>query len=761
MFKNLKNRRLLSFLLYQCLISMILVIACTMLSSILSYDVLRKEISAWSISTNNQLIEQYNNLFRISIVNGSEKIYDQTLLALYSNTNMKYFLNNPIEKNLLNISSINTYFKNIAKGNPLIREVGIFYVMNHLIVSNDTVKYDYFYNFHDDAITFYMSRCEQIPSAGDVNGFNAYAVEGAIQMIRPLVSANKVIALIFIDYSTDALNNKLKENTIDKSGNLIVLNKQGTVIYDKSSRDSGRHYTQLSFYDDSLKNGNIGYYFKKIEKTRSIISYMTDKNGLCYISVTPEHFYMEPVKYILKNLLICAFVSFLVSVVFIIAISLLQSRPVKTIIELCDRTSIQNQNSAPSGFLDAYDFIQGTLTGLMNTVESQTLEINRLMPILRNNFIMWLMSAKQSDAGEINDTMLLMRVKFPFENYVVIAVKVVSEYTNIDTENGEFDPEYALAEASLILEAAFNTNNSFGVFYQNSDYITGLVNFNFDGNILNNLCSTLFKQTFHGFRFYIASGPVISDIPKLAGIVNFTIESLRYSYLFPERKYFSYKFVCQFDKVEPNISNELLNFADALKQKDTKRTNDILDDIVEKLRCSGCSVQYVQQIMLEVTSIIEKFSKPDISKRLIEAFGTCNDILTLCQALKDIITSELDFMLVVSNATVSLVKDAKDYINKNLTSSQLSLQAVSDELNITTPYLSQIFHEIEKMTFIEYITTEKMKLACKLLIETDFSITDISERLCYSSPQYFIRRFKKFFGVTPSSYRNNMKGSIT
>ncbi|HOJ09948.1 MAG TPA: AraC family transcriptional regulator [Clostridiales bacterium] len=759
MFSSLKNHRVLSFLLYQCLVSMILVLACTALSSAISYDVLRKKLSAWSIRTNNELIEHYNDVFKVSIVTGSEKIYDQTLLALYSNSNMKYFLNNPIEKNFLGINSINTYFRNIVKANPLIREVGIFYVTNHLIVTNDTVKYDYFYNFHNHEIAFFISKIEEILDKGDVSNFNAYATDGAIQMIRPLVTANKVIALIFIEYSTDALNEKLKENVTDMFGNLLVLDKQGTVIYDNSSGYSGKHYSQLPIYSDKLNNADRGYYFKNIDKVRSIISHMSDNNSWRYISITPEQFYMEPVQYILKNLIICILVSLLASIIFIVTMSLWQSRSMRSIIELCDKTG--ENNSIPSKFSDIYGFIRSTLTELMRTVETQTQEIKKLMPILRKNFVLWLMSEKEADAGEVNDTMLLMRVEFPFENFAFLAVKAVYEYINIDAESDEFDPGYALAEASVILKAAFNTNDSIGVFYRNSDYITGLINFSFDSKTLDRRCNTLFKQSFHGFRFYIASGPVASNISELAGMANSTIESLRYSYLFPENKYFSHEFVSRFGKVELNISNELSMFSEAMKRKDSKCTIELLYTIVQKLLHSGCTPQYAQQVMLEASSIIEKFSRPGINEELIHIFGACNDILSLYQALRDIISLEFDFIPIVSNNTLVLINDAKKYIDRNLTSSQLSLQSVSDELNITTQYLSQIFHEVSGITFTEYINSKKMKLACQLLNETNLNITDISEKLCYSSPQYFIRRFKKFYGVTPSSYRHNMKGRLT
>ena len=45
---------------------------------------------------------------------------------------------------------------------------------------------------------------------------------------------------------------------------------------------------------------------------------------------------------------------------------------------------------------------------------------------------------------------------------------------------------------------------------------------------------------------------------------------------------------------------------------------------------------------------------------------------------------------------------------------------------------------------------------CKtLLAETDISVNELAERFGYSSPQNFIRVFKKYTLLTPGQYRKN------
>ena len=56
-------------------------------------------------------------------------------------------------------------------------------------------------------------------------------------------------------------------------------------------------------------------------------------------------------------------------------------------------------------------------------------------------------------------------------------------------------------------------------------------------------------------------------------------------------------------------------------------------------------------------------------------------------------------------------------------------------------------------TYTEFLNEQKLILGEKLLISTDLSIAEIARDCAFSSNTYFIRRFKKRYGLTPESYR--------
>lgn len=64
------------------------------------------------------------------------------------------------------------------------------------------------------------------------------------------------------------------------------------------------------------------------------------------------------------------------------------------------------------------------------------------------------------------------------------------------------------------------------------------------------------------------------------------------------------------------------------------------------------------------------------------------------------------------------------------------------------------------MTILEYIHSQKIKSAKKMLRDKDASVTEISEKLGFDSVHYFSRLFKKHTGVSPVNYAKSIKSKL-
>ena len=100
----------------------------------------------------------------------------------------------------------------------------------------------------------------------------------------------------------------------------------------------------------------------------------------------------------------------------------------------------------------------------------------------------------------------------------------------------------------------------------------------------------------------------------------------------------------------------------------------------------------------------------------------------------------------------SVISKARNYINQNF-SRELTLDEVSQSVNISPYYFSKLFKEETGENFIEYLTRLRIAHAKELLKNPALSIKEICVMSGYSDPNYFSRIFKKQENMSPSEYR--------
>ena len=96
--------------------------------------------------------------------------------------------------------------------------------------------------------------------------------------------------------------------------------------------------------------------------------------------------------------------------------------------------------------------------------------------------------------------------------------------------------------------------------------------------------------------------------------------------------------------------------------------------------------------------------------------------------------------------------DCKDYINKHYME-DLKLDDLSDKFNFNSNYFSTLFKNYANMNLSEYIFSVRMKKAKEYLKNNRLRIYEISEKIGYKDVKYFIRVFKKTYGMSPDEFR--------
>ncbi len=78
---------------------------------------------------------------------------------------------------------------------------------------------------------------------------------------------------------------------------------------------------------------------------------------------------------------------------------------------------------------------------------------------------------------------------------------------------------------------------------------------------------------------------------------------------------------------------------------------------------------------------------------------------------------------------------------------------ITDELHKDYSYLSNLFSEIEGITIEQYIILQKIEKVKELLVYDELNLSQIADKLGYSSVSHLSRQFKKITGLTPSHFK--------
>ena len=83
-----------------------------------------------------------------------------------------------------------------------------------------------------------------------------------------------------------------------------------------------------------------------------------------------------------------------------------------------------------------------------------------------------------------------------------------------------------------------------------------------------------------------------------------------------------------------------------------------------------------------------------------------------------------------------------------------TLGKMAESVNLSAPYFCYLFKSITGIPPAKYLKALRMQQAGTLLTTTFLSVKEIVRRVGLTDESHFVRDFKRFYGMTPSEYRN-------
>jgi AraC-like DNA-binding protein len=131
------------------------------------------------------------------------------------------------------------------------------------------------------------------------------------------------------------------------------------------------------------------------------------------------------------------------------------------------------------------------------------------------------------------------------------------------------------------------------------------------------------------------------------------------------------------------------------------------------------------------------------------------EILQILISSKDVVfINNESYTPINENARHDRFSKVYKFVKENYMNN-LTLTAISKIANLTPSSFCRLFKTRTKKHFVEYLNEVRVSNGCKLLMESDLSISEIAYECGYKTVSNFNKLFKKITGVTPKKYRKN------
>lgn len=189
--------------------------------------------------------------------------------------------------------------------------------------------------------------------------------------------------------------------------------------------------------------------------------------------------------------------------------------------------------------------------------------------------------------------------------------------------------------------------------------------------------------------------------------------------------------------------------------------------------CSSADMSFFEDKRLTVPTPLRKYIAEMISDGQ-EAYVLTDDSPYETELVKradgligseQLIKLNLEMLLIklIRSATLPKIAEDPNKVYDKLTSriidiltnsvySRIKIDDISKELGFSRTYISTVFKESSGKTITKYLSDLKISEAKYLIRKDMYTISQISDFLCFDNPHYFCRVFKRETGMTPKQY---------
>ncbi|WP_105618248.1 helix-turn-helix domain-containing protein [Vallitalea okinawensis] len=722
-----------------------------------------------------KMLQYTSNIIYEEIIEETQRIFLQLVNEPVNSVPFDYFISHPIKGNNYKVNTLYDEFQRLTVvHSDLIDAIHIYYVDKELLISSSIgIKENTPIN---QKIFNGLDWLKDIQQSNDVSSWlptrvvyaNKTEAVGRDQThlltytrTFPFTSTgNNAKCFIAIDIKEEAIAKILIDSLPADYSSTYVINNKGQVI---SAVDKSNLYSSLFNLDDLTIDLESGSYISRTIKlgNKSNLVALTPipYTDFKLINAMPLSSFYNKSRHIELMILILGSICLLLGIIFAITFSFRLYSPLRKLTNTIKKSTEIDLVDKHS----EYDLI----TNVMNNLKGRVHELNECLeenqPIIKHTLVLDLLNHIIISEQELEERLKLFNISFNYNHYACILVDLSNNATWSKLEQ---DQKQLIKYA--IINAVENINDSeyLALSAELSDSQIGIIIgiHESDYGILNVISTEVLKLIQNNvlMNSTIAFGSIVNHILDLHTSYKHANKLLGYHYFLPEEHVLDWSMLSIRENSNLHLDSQYLaTFSELLYSRDLNGIVNFFDQLMDQLIEKELSVDYCNRVLLDLLRKLSTYTN-EMKYRLNQnynhhqiytSFSEISDIYAFKRWIIAYITELFGFIDEKDQSkNADLVKRVQHYMEEHL-GEDIGLDMIAEQEKITPRYLSKLFKEETGINYSTYLTELRMKKAKELLMNDHMTVDQIAHAVGYRTSSYFIQVFKKTYGYTPKSFR--------
>ncbi|MBY9077105.1 AraC family transcriptional regulator [Paenibacillus sp. HN-1] len=722
----------------------------------------------------NQLIlENTARTIETAVLQRAQQIYLD--ISLNTTADLRLFADTSFQKNLSKVIDLEALLKSEAASNSdTVQAVHLYDPEQNVMLSSlYGLKYgashgdgaaflaDWMDGMRSNKSSSLWTRARVVPEdifsslpGGGSNALFTYAHTYPFQS-----SGDNSDLIIAVDVKVSAISKIIRNMMPSQYATTFISDPSGRMIV-----GSGEGLDSQGHYDSSITKAltsqeEAGSFNDSIEGTSYVISYRTlPSTGWKIFSAMPASFFYEQSIMVQKLILGITLFALLLGLVLSGILAKMNYNPIKRL-----AGKIKNATGEPTGqIINEYKLIDTAFIRLNDKVSSLEETLQASSPMIKRSALLNLLQNGYS-REEWAEELPFLGISGTYSHYCCLLVNSREALTGLSSG----DMQTVVSRIVEQLGAVCPTGSRMIAEELPDKRIIGILCASGESDALIEEISRFVlaegKKQF-GLKLQLSRGSWVQEMTDIHTSYFEAQTLMKYAYFLPEHSVLQDLNLLERENSPDEIPQSILiKFKEKLHARQLQEVIAAVEQLVTVMREGRYSADYCHFILANIVFIYSDYLKsvrykPSVHGHsdLYNQYIEIRNIVSFRDWLADSVTT---FIAQTekrnSDRALSTIESAKMYIESHL-SEDLSLEAVSAKVFISSKYLSRLFKEELGVTYTDYVTGRRMERAKTLIESNKMTIEQIAGTVGYGTAAYFIKKFKEMYGCTPGNYLRSM-----